>query len=247
MLGVDWAAVEAIAVVASVMVALGLALAPAWNQRRKRPKLSQRISKIEPHCVAIAGENSMVEKVVLRIEICNDGKTAARDLTAKVTGHWIKDLPVVEGEHPAGLRPYKTEGWRLRDTEPVALRWASGSGVTIAPGQSEFACLVALQTRDGELSLCLLDPGTVTRSLGRGLARHRFRVVVYASEGEPLITVVEFVIDGKNFISEVSIADVPKDAEDTRLLTLLRRMAESPDELITPPPNTTAKVEPPRD
>ena len=45
-----------------------------------------------------------------------------------------------------------------------------------------------------------------------------------ADNCEPVSQVVEFVIDGKNFIGSVDFKPAPTDAQDTRLLTLLSEL-----------------------
>ena len=230
---VNWPAVEAIGTVSAVVVALGLAGAQAWRGWWTKPKLAISVSGVEPHSVAIGSTTTIVAHVLLRAEVRNHGRRAAQHLAGRVTGHWIEDLPLAEADHLPGPRPYRMDGWRLRESEPAALKWASGTAVTIAPGQSEYLCLVSLRRNDLELSLCLLDPenSILKAVLGRDLARHRLRIVVTADDCKPIVGVVEFVIDGKSFISQVAMAEVPADARDTRLLTLLREMANSPDEL----------------
>ena len=228
----NWSALEAIGTLGAVFVALVLAAGPAWRRRWTKPKLTLIVSSVEPHCVAIGSTKTLVACVVLRAEVRNDGKRSAEHVAAKMTAHWIEDLPVDEANYPPGLRPFRIEGWRLHESEPTSLKWASGRSVTIAPGQSEFVCLVSLRPNDRELTLCMLDPeeSILTGRLGSDRARHRLGVVVTADDCKPIVGVVEFVVDGKQFISKVAISEVPAGARDTRLLTLLREMAESPNE-----------------
>ncbi len=228
--GVDWAMWEAIGTVSAVVVALGLAALPSVRRWWSRPKLSLIAASTEPHCVAVAGQDHIISEVVMRIEVRNTGRRVARGLTAKVTHMWIEDLPVDADDLPIDMKPYRSEGWRLRHEEPVALQWASAGTITIPAGESEFVSVVALGRSDYRLRLMMLDAkhSTVKPGLGSGLHRHRLRVIVTADECEPVIEVVEFVIDGKNFISQVSITEAPAKFEDARILTLLRRAAESP-------------------
>jgi hypothetical protein len=228
--GVDWAMWEAIGTVSAVVVALGLAALPSVRRWWSRPKLSLIAASTEPHCVAVSGQDHIISEVVMRIEVRNSGRRVARGLTAKVTHMWIEDLPVEADDFPIDMKPYRSEGWRLRHEEPVALRWASSDTVTIPAGESEFVSLVSFNRTDYSVRLLMLDAehSTVKPDLRGGLHRHRLRVVVTADECEPVVEVVEFVIDGKNFISQVSIAAAPATFEDARLLTLLRRLAENP-------------------
>jgi hypothetical protein len=224
----DWQEVEAIGTVGAVIVALTLALWPAFRTRQRRPKLALKVSGVEPHCVAIAGARSVAEEVVLRVEVRNDGKTSARTVTAKVTDMWIKDLPTTQVELDLGIAPNTSDNWRLRQSEPTALRWASvpSPQVTIAPKSSEFVQLVSLRTQDLELTLCMEYPerSVIKPKFEEGFGRHRLRVSVFAENSEPTTHVVEFVIDGKNFIGQVGFTSEPDEAQDTRLLTLLREL-----------------------
>ena len=224
---VNWQAVEAIGVVSTVVVALALASWPAIRARQTRPKLTMRVSSVEPHCIAIAGDHGIAHEVILRVEVHNEGKRAARRVTAKVTDMWIKDLPVeIDEFDPLGVRPYTTDDWRLRQSEPIALRWASSPPVTIASKASEFVSLVALRSQDNELTLCTEHPelSLFSPKFDQRLGRHRLRIFVFAENGDPMTEVIEFVIDGKNFIGAVGITSAPGEAKDTRLLTLLREL-----------------------
>ena len=152
----NWAAVEAIGVVFASVVALGLALWPAFWKWHTRPRPTLKVSGIEPHCVPIPGKGTVIHESLLRVEVYNGGKRAAHNLIAKVTEIWIQDLPLQDGErdlfHIGNAGPGE---WRLRQSEPGALEWAAGPSVTISQQASEFVSLVRLRRNDMELTLCL--------------------------------------------------------------------------------------------
>ena len=223
----NWQAVEALGVVGAAAVALMLALMPAFRVHLRRPKLRLLVSDIEPHCVAIASADHIADQVMLRVEVKNVGKTSARNVTVKVTDIWVKDLPVAEDEFdPLGIRPHTSERWRLRQSEPTPLLWASvpSPHVTIAPQAFELAQLVLLNTKSGELELRMEYPerSVIKPKFDQRFGRHRLRILVFAENCDPTSDVIEFVIDGKNYIGEVALAAAPDDAQDTRLLTSLR-------------------------
>ena len=127
----NWQAVEALGVVGAAMVALTLALWPAFREHRRRPKLQLVVSGVEPPCVPLA-----------------------REVTAKVTDMWIQDLPVTQVELDLGIPQHTAYRWRLRHSEPLELQWAARRPVTIA-GASEFVSVTRLRSQDIELTLCL--------------------------------------------------------------------------------------------
>lgn len=232
---VDWAAAEAMGTIAAVVVALGIALSPPIVRFLRRPRLTAEVSSREPHMVADASkaEMNIAETVLLRVEIRNIGKRTARGAWASVVRRWRVDLPPdPEWQGPALPDDYDPK-WKLVDSEPMALHWSSlppaenratASRVDIARGHSEYAELAALQTRTNRLEVAVDDRRACRTDAveHQAIARHRWEVIVGADEVEPRIVVVEFVVDGKNFITDAILSTSPSAADDVRLLHLLR-------------------------
>ena len=238
---VDWAAAEAIGTISAVVVALGIALSPPVVRSVRRPRLSAAVSSREPHMVAVASETeiNIAEMVFLRVEIRNVGKRTARGARVTVVRRWRVDLPP-EGEWQGRPLPDDHDPkWKLVDSEPMALHWSSlppaedrstASRVDIARGHSEYAELAVLQTRLNRLEVAVDDRRACRTDVveHQAIARHRWEVLFGADDVEPRGVVVEFVIDGKNFITNAVLAAAPPDADDVRLLHLLRSVDTTP-------------------
>ena len=238
---VDWAAAEAIGTIAAVVVALGIALSPPIARSLRRPRLTAAVSSREPHMVAVASKTEMniAEMVFLRVEIRNAGRRTARGAWATVVRRWRVDLPPdLEWQGPPLPDDYDPK-WKLVDSEPMALHWSSlapaeeratASRVDIARGHSEYAELALLQTRLNRLEIAVDDRRACRTDVveHQAIARHRWEVIFGADEVEPRVVVVEFVIDGKNFITDAIFATAPPAADDVRLLHLLRSVDSTP-------------------
>ncbi len=233
-----WEILAAISTSAAVVIALGIALAPTVRQWWRRPRLEVFVGDTEPHCIAVKGAGlslKMVDEVVLRIEARNVGRSTADGCWAKINRRWRYDLPLNPDDWAdSEVKPYRFEGWQLVEQDPVALRWSSlpfavdrgpsGPHVQIARGASEFAELAVLATTSRKLRVSVDDEraGRNRNEASDAIGTHRWEVVIGSDRVDPIAKVIEFVVDGKNFISDVTVADAPSKAEDHRLLTLLR-------------------------
>jgi hypothetical protein len=129
-------------------------------------------------------------------------------------------------------RPAVRDKWVLWSEEPVAMRWSSSAGAettTIVPERIEFAELAVLWTHAARLHMSAVRPeevlggAEVTQSNGR----HRWEFDIGGDRVEAQRHVIEFVIDGRNFISQVALVGAPKSFEDHRLLRLLQGSVEN--------------------
>lgn len=232
---VEWAAVEAISTIAAVVAALGIALSPPILRFLRRPRLTGLVSSREPHTVAIASktEINIAETVFVRVEIRNAGARTARNAWATVGRRWRVDLPPDPEWQGPPIPDDHDPAWKLVDSEPMALHWSSlppvesrgtASRVDIARGHSEFAEVAVLQPRLNRLEVAVDDRRACRTDFveHQAVARHRWEVIFGADDVEPRVAVVEFVIDGKNFINDVALSSAPPSAKDVRLLHLLR-------------------------
>ncbi len=135
----------------AVLVALGLALLPALRSRLRRPILDLAVGDHEPH-VRAEWQRSLLQAVVLRIEVRNVGKGDAVAVRAQTRRCWLKPEASTKS------------GWQEFDVDPMPLRWVSSGGlmtgdpttVTIAPGSSDFVEVAVLNLRGSpvEHALC---------------------------------------------------------------------------------------------
>jgi hypothetical protein len=226
---VNWGKWEAIGTVGATVVALTLAVLPALARWWRRPRLKASVSDRDPHCVAVTNTR-LVDEVVLRIEVRNEGRSVARSVFAEISDRWLQDIPIDPGDPPflEGFVPHRDPRWRLRSSEPESLRWAGDEHVQIAPNASRLVMVAKLRANDLTAELCVVpsEAGTSRREIPRGAHRHRIRVRIYADGCKPIETVLHFEVSSKFFFSDVRFAEEPTSAEDGRLLTMLRKATE---------------------
>lgn len=101
--------------------------------------------------------------------------------------------------------------------------------ITIPGHQLEFVELPVLQVRAHTLKLSASVPSSLLG--GTDVVPtdgcHRWELYVGADGVKPITTVIEFVVDGPDFISRATLGEAPEEFVDRRLLRLLAGAQEA--------------------
>lgn len=221
---VQWGTVSQWVSAAATFAAVLVALSGPVRARSRRPRLRLEVSRTEPHVriTRPAGEIAH-EGFYIRVAVWNHGKSAAERVRVQIN-RWV-------------YRALDDDGWTSHDLDPAVLHWTgmpyvdqgrtTPPEVSIAAGAHWFFDLAACDVRKGQTRLVLDDRtsrGFDVRSphyLGDFVAE----VLVSAGNATPVAGRIAWTIDGKRFVSCITLVSRMPDAPLGGLLNILNRDA----------------------
>jgi len=166
-----------------------------------------------------------IGRIHVRVAIRNVGRSDLDRAWVTLGKLWKQDLPIDDDLPDHIGKPAVNPNWVLWSDEPMNLRWSTHPSevTTIAAGQVGYIELAVLDLRQHHLTISAVRPSEVIGGVNVPYprARHRWEFLVGGHRSGVQRRVIEFVTDGKNFVSEVALTGAPSIYGQARILSLL--------------------------